>query len=419
MKLKRIVQIMFVISVLFFICTSCNSKKSRNSDLDIDVGILDADSVEDADNELEEKDQAVDLDAIETDNDLIPDTENDDDLFIADDDYDNDDTQPDENDQVAVDNDIDEITDYEEIEETDDPKVICTGLDKCYDGSKETVCPNSTIDYFGQDYQYALKGYCFAKNFTSTEDLVTDNLTGLIWQRTLPDVYDGCTGSSGALCKWQEAVSYCENLTYADHNDWRLPTIEEYSTIVDYGKSGPSIDTAIFLNNSSKPYWSSTIRPDSINYAWIMDFVDGKVDFFDKSKQYYTRCVREGIPTNSKTYVESIENSEKIITDSETSLIWVGVSGKGKDWMSALKYCENLVYAGSADWRLPNINELKTLVTYSQTGPATLFPELYVYSYWSSTGYFDYNYHAWYLDFNSGKIHVQSKSSSYYVICVK
>ncbi len=35
---------------------------------------------------------------------------------------------------------------------------------------------------------------------------------------------------------WEEALAYCEGLTLGDHSDWRLPTIKELNSIVDYGR---------------------------------------------------------------------------------------------------------------------------------------------------------------------------------------
>lgn len=39
-------------------------------------------------------------------------------------------------------------------------------------------------------------------------------------------------------------------------------------------------------------------------------------------------------------------------------------------WEDALAYCENLVFAGETDWRLPNIRELRSIVDYSRYQPA-------------------------------------------------
>jgi hypothetical protein len=39
-------------------------------------------------------------------------------------------------------------------------------------------------------------------------------------------------------------------------------------------------------------------------------------------------------------------------------------------WLDAIDYCENLEIDGAADWRLPSIKELQTIVDESTTNPA-------------------------------------------------
>jgi len=66
-------------------------------------------------------------------------------------------------------------------------------------------------------------------------EIITDTKTGLMWQKeTAPRTYT-----------WQEAVEYCKNLTLAGYDDWRLPTIEELFSIVDYERFRPAIDPVL------------------------------------------------------------------------------------------------------------------------------------------------------------------------------
>ncbi len=58
----------------------------------------------------------------------------------------------------------------------------------------------------------------------------TDPATGLMWTKQ----------GSGEV-SWPQAVYYCRNLRLAGHDDWRLPTIDELSGILDaYMKGGLS-----------------------------------------------------------------------------------------------------------------------------------------------------------------------------------
>lgn len=93
-------------------------------------------------------------------------------------------------------------------------------------------------------------------------------------------------GDSGEALSWENALSYCENLTQTGHSDWRLPNAKELHTIVDYTRSpdttnSPAIDalfatTFIFVElayganingfqETNYPYfWSSTSHLDGV-----------------------------------------------------------------------------------------------------------------------------------------------------------
>ena len=97
------------------------------------------------------------------------------------------------------------------------------------------------------------------------------------------------------------------------------------------------------------------------------------------------------------------------------------------NWETALSYCENLVFPenqGYDDWRLPNINELQSLVDYSKHNPAIdryYFPIAESSDYWSSTTYSDDTGSAWSVHFYNGKSSVPRlyKSSRLYVRAVR
>jgi hypothetical protein len=63
--------------------------------------------------------------------------------------------------------------------------------------------------------------------FVADGDVVTDLATGLVWQQS-----DG--GEAG---NWESSLAYCENLTLATCDDWRLPNSKELQSIVDYTRS--------------------------------------------------------------------------------------------------------------------------------------------------------------------------------------
>ena len=111
---------------------------------------------------------------------------------------------------------------------------------------------------------------------------VTDSYSGLTWQvATAPEAMT-----------WQEALSYCEELTLAEYSDWRLPNQEELRSITDYELSDPIVDTDYFEDTYSSYYWSST--PYAADTAMLIDFGDGQAHVLDKSAIHYVRAVRGG-----------------------------------------------------------------------------------------------------------------------------
>ncbi|MFW5501148.1 MULTISPECIES: DUF1566 domain-containing protein [unclassified Maridesulfovibrio] len=89
------------------------------------------------------------------------------------------------------------------------------------------------------------------------DSTIEDKATGLIWQQT----------DSSKKLNWEEALSYCENLTHAGRSDWRLPNVKELQSIVDYSRSpktsnSAAINSIFKVTDNESYYWSSTTHMD-------------------------------------------------------------------------------------------------------------------------------------------------------------
>ena len=117
----------------------------------------------------------------------------------------------------------------------------------------------------------------------ATTGIVTDSTTGLMWQ----------DNEVGTLINWQGAIDRCEALTLGTHSDWRLPNINELTSLVDDTRYDPAISSE-FQNTISNGYWSSTTNAYDTDYAWRLSFYFGyQYDYF-KTVNNYVRCVRAG-----------------------------------------------------------------------------------------------------------------------------
>lgn len=111
-----------------------------------------------------------------------------------------------------------------------------------------------------------------------------------------------------------------------------------------------------------------------------------------------------------------------IVKDSVSKLEWQDDAvGSTTTWQSAIDRCEALSLGGYSDWRLPNINELKSIVDRSKVFPAIVngFENVSSNDYWSSTTYEDSKGTAWIVSFGGGDVGSYGKGDNNYVRCVR
>ncbi len=129
----------------------------------------------------------------------------------------------------------------------------------------------------------------------------------------------------------------------------------------------------------------------------------------------------------SLSYAEFTRDSQTgIVTDVSRKMQWQDNNISAEmSWMDAIETCEALSLGGHDDWRLPNINELRTIIDRSQDDP-TVSP-FFVYvgrnvlfsSYWSSTTDSNNADSAWVAGFWRGEIVRFEKHADMFVRCVR
>jgi len=121
---------------------------------------------------------------------------------------------------------------------------------------------------------------------------IFDRETGLFWEVKTPE-------NVGDVYSWEEADQYIQKLnheSFGGFSTWRLPTIQELVTIVDYSRYSPAIDS-IFGPTKPSWYWSSTNLAYHYAYhipdTWGVNFYSGGVIDFSKNASTHVRAVRE------------------------------------------------------------------------------------------------------------------------------
>jgi len=109
--------------------------------------------------------------------------------------------------------------------------------------------------------------------FEEMKDCYIDTKTGIKWSK-----------ENFGLISWQEAIDKAPF-------GWRLPTIEELPSIIDYTAHNPSTELPGMLPIH---YWSSTTYASSDGHTWDVDFLFGDIYYGNKFSTYCTRYVKEG-----------------------------------------------------------------------------------------------------------------------------
>ena len=175
-----------------------------------------------------------------------------------------------------------------------------------------------------------------SKYVDNSDGTVTDTSTGLMWQQaTAPNTYN-----------WDQAISYCESLSFAGYTDWRLPTIDELKSLVD-SRWRPTIDPTYFPNTVFRfSNWSSTTCAGDTYFAWGVYFYDGSDSCHDKPSSYYVRAVRGGQPGPLDHSVISVSPASRDVAKdagattfsvSNTgtwTMPWTAAATSGGSWLS-------------------------------------------------------------------------------------
>ena len=112
--------------------------------------------------------------------------------------------------------------------------------------------------------------------------IVTDEATSLMWQQVTPE----------KIMNWNRATTYCKNLKLGGYKGWRLPTITELRSLVDFSQYNPTIDSDCFPDTVLAFHWSSSTEESHIKYAWGVVFSYGHSYIINTNLSHYVRAVR-------------------------------------------------------------------------------------------------------------------------------
>ncbi len=243
--------------------------------------------------------------------------------------------------------------------------LVDTGQGTCYDDTAAITCPAGGAAFYGQDAQYDGNAPSYALSGDGLS--VFDNVTGLIWQRSPDSDRDGDIDIDDKFT-WTEAQAYPAALNaevYGGYDDWRLPTIKELYSLIDFRGMDPSacnteadcpgltpfIDTDYFdfaygdtgagERVIDSQYASGTLYVSTVDEELLfgVNFADGRIKGYGltiqgSDKTFLVICVRGNTDYGINNFVD---NGDGTITDRATGLMWMqDDSGSGMFWEDAL-----------------------------------------------------------------------------------
>lgn len=141
------------------------------------------------------------------------------------------------------------------------------------------------------------------------------------------------------------------------NENWRIPTTNEVLNLINYSKSiGTSLVEGPFLENALVFTWVQSTG----NKNMILDLNSGvvaQIDRYARVREYTTMCINA--PLANSEHVVSTDRTTGYTHDLSTALQWSPIEDQ-KSASEATEYCST--YKSENGWRLPNINELRSIV---------------------------------------------------------
>ena len=215
----------------------------------------------------------------------------------------------------------------------------------------------------GQDAQVSGLQPAYQDNSNGT---VTDLNTGLMWAAS-PDLNEDGVIDVNDKLDYESALAFADEFALAGYDDWRLPTIDELYSLIQFTGTDPSALTGIdtsgltpFIDTdyfdfaygdtnageriidsqmaTSTLYTSTTMNGNTTMFG--VNFADGRIKGYPVDKAFYVYYVRGDVNYGINAFVD---NGDGTVTDAATGLMWAQTdSGIGMNWEDALAWVQEM-----------------------------------------------------------------------------
>ena len=194
---------------------------------------------------------------------------------------------------------------------------------------------------------------------TSVDGIVTDDVTGLIWQAERAPFF----------VQPKDAPEVCKALNLGGHTDWRLPSRLELVSLMAVEPESTVDSQAFPASPYGDAYWSSSPNVSSFGSFWVLGGALVYQSTVGAEEEYAVRCVRS-LPRPLPT-TPHYQAQPDVVHDTWTGLWWERTPlSLWRDYDTSKAYCDNLTLGGYSDWYFPSVKEMLTIVDEHKAWPA-------------------------------------------------
>lgn len=213
--------------------------------------------------------------------------------------------------------------------------------------------------------------------------------------------------------------------TYSDYTTRNITTLVTWSSsatsvaTISNAEGSKGLATSIAIGSTDIIATSGYISASSILTVTAATGVTVDLPRTGQTTSYETGDdgdLQKGVVWPSPRFTVGTGAGDDCVTDNLTGLMWVKMpDSTTMTWTEALDYANGLSICGYSDWRLPNINELESLVNSEQEDLASWlntegFSDVEADIYWSSTTYANDPFSAWYVDMYDSHVYNDDKT---------
>jgi hypothetical protein len=236
----------------------------------------------------------------------------------------------------------------------------------------------------------ALSALPHAASYVVSDDLVHDQVTGLLWERHSSSVY----------MTWQQAHAHCADLELGGDNEFRLPRRIELVSVLD--ESQLSRMDPVFVEPIADYHWTSSLASFVQGSAYTLYFGAGETTIASADPgRALVRCVAGEVLSLTPHF----QVTEQGVSDRGTGLNWERQVGVASTWQVAHERCV------AQQRRLPSLRELQSIVDESAHEPAIdaeVFPDTPAQAFWTGS---TRGAEPWTVHFADGKTYANRSAS--------